>query len=205
MKHFLLYALCVCALLSCSQLLQKNETVEVHGAISDDRFDTLFVYQQLADKTWSIVDTVQVLDSAFLYRADLHAENQLVLFQLGDKKPIPICLGDGRIDISIPANNVHDAVITGSSVHDEYMAFQDSIASILHTQLRYYKTAIVANSDGDKEKSARYYQQFADSKKDIYLFLYKKKGTNMPSAPFLYLVEMYKSYLTDTQYTSLIP
>jgi hypothetical protein len=189
-------------LVACSQQANKHIPAVINGTISDDRFDKVYLLEQSTTGTWQVLDSTTIVNKQFVF-THLPSDCKQVFIRLGTKTPFVVFVSPASIQLTIPAKNVHETVVQGSASHDEYVSLKDSIQLLLHQRLRFYKDAIIAQNDGRQNDAQRLLQQYNTSKNNVFEFLQKQKGANPNSAPLIYVIEMYKSYITDTEYTAL--
>lgn len=186
-------------LVACSQYKSKSI---LQGTITDSQYKKVYLLQQISPTSWEMLDSTSIVDNHFMF-ADLPSEYNQLFVQLDNTIPFVVFVDKGTIELAIPAQNVHETKVKGSSLHDEYMMLQDSIDFLLHQRLLFYKDAIVAQNDGRQTDATILQQKYIHSKNNVFHFLQKQKGANPTSAPLLYIIKTYKPYFTDTEYRTL--
>ncbi len=179
MKKLMVYLLSLTFLVACST--SKKKEFKISGKI-DGLTDGVVVLEKRGDEGYYSVDTAFIKEGEFQFILPWQLPEAHYLKIDDNNNSIIFLAGDSDININANIENLDEAVITGSLAHDQYQAYENSVADIDERMDTLYSKFKKARIDEDME--------LADSLDKLMDDLHEAKGEFLTS----YLMENNKSF-----------
>lgn len=135
------------ALLSCKEQKKETSRFDVFVNISD--FDGYYVkLQRRVSDTWQVVDSAIVETGTAKLSGELDYPEMLNLAMQGVNGTVPFFVESGEITIQLNPNDLRNAAISGSAIHQRYLDFLDEFANYdeqLFQLYQAYRSAVETN------------------------------------------------------------
>ena len=153
--------------------------------------------QLVKDGELETVDSAQLIDSKVQFEGVLESP-QMVYLKVGDSRKVVNFFGENsEISVQVNLDDLENAVITGSAVHDEFVAFKDYMAPIDERDQKLREDYREASMNGDQEKMEQLRAEseniYNDQQEMLYQYIEDKKSSYM--APFV--IRRYLVYELD--------
>jgi len=146
-KIIVLFLVASFALLSCKEQKKETSRFDVFVNISD--FDGYYVkLQRRVLDTWQVVDSAIVEAGTAKLSGELDYPEMLNLAMQGVNGTVPFFVESGEITIQLNPNDLRNAAISGSAIHQRYLDFLDEFANYdeqLFQLYQAYRSAVETN------------------------------------------------------------
>lgn len=164
---------------ACKPVNKKPQRFDV--IVSLTNFDDGLVrLQRRTDDKWITLDSARVSKGVVKFKGDLVAPEMFYLSLDGIRGRVPFFAEPSEISISMDANNVREANITGSATHDRYLAFIEEIENFSEELYQHYQAYRAAEEIGDTaaaaEANKRYTETETKQKKFMVDYLLKNNA-----------------------------
>ncbi len=194
MRNLIIVSLIVLAgLASC----EKKSTYNINAEFTGQTDQEYILLQLVKDGELETVDSVQLVDSKVQFQGVLESP-QMVYLKVGASRKVVNFFGENS-DISVQVNldDLENAVITGSKVHDEFIAFKDFMSPIDERDQKLREDYREASMNDDQEKMEELRAEseniYNDQQEMLYKYIEDKKSSYM--APFV--IRRYLVYELD--------
>ena len=115
--------------------------------------DAAYILMQLIiDDEITTVDSVPITNSKVQFKGVLEGP-QMVYLRVGESKKVVNFFGENsKIDIKVNLDDLENTIVTGSVVHDDFMAFKDYLKPIDERNDQLRDDIREASQNGDVEK-----------------------------------------------------
>ena len=151
MKSFV-YGFAVIALLSACN---TQNSYRLNGTIDGLAGGDMVLLEQRIDKEYVVMDSVTTTDGTFEFTGHLAIPDVYYISVPGRRGKAMIFLENNPINLTAKADSLWKPVVTGSSVHDEYVSFQESVSGIYEKARDLYADYREADQAGDEEKVSK--------------------------------------------------
>lgn len=119
-KNFLFSAFFASFILAC----QTQPDLVLTGKVSSPSVEKVY-FQKFDDRIFRVIDSAVVKDSAFNFDLNIELPEIYGISVDTTKSPLMVFLEKGVVDIQLnPANYYRESIVSGSALHDEYVAYQ---------------------------------------------------------------------------------
>jgi peroxiredoxin len=124
---------------------------QISGFINGLASGDVVLLEQRIDKEFVQLDSVTTRDGRFVFTGSVTIPDVYYISVPGRRGKAIIFLENSRIDFTAHADTLWESAVTGSAVHDEYNAFQESIMEIYAKAQELYASYRSADQTGDVE------------------------------------------------------
>ena len=125
MNKLFLFITGIAVLASCN----RERGYELSGSIRGFTDGTIYL-QQRVDKAYVSLDSVSSADGSFTFTGSVTIPDAYYISIAGQNAKSMLYLENSRVNLSVHVDSLYSPVVTGSSVHDEYMDYQSRIDAI---------------------------------------------------------------------------
>ncbi|GAO28569.1 TlpA disulfide reductase family protein [Geofilum rubicundum] len=119
-KHFFISAIATSILLGC----QGQPDLLVTGKLNSSSAEKVY-FQKFDDRLYRVIDSAKVENGSFTFELNVELPEIYGLSVDTTKSPLMVFLEKGAVDIQLnPENYYRESTVTGSALHDEYVAYQ---------------------------------------------------------------------------------
>jgi peroxiredoxin len=119
-KTLFISALLAVLMLACQTPPDLLLTGKVHSPSVEKVY-----FQKFDDRIFRVIDSAAVKDSAFTFELNIELPEIYGISVDTTQSPLMVFLENGAVDIQLnPANYYRESTVTGSSLHDAYVAYQ---------------------------------------------------------------------------------
>ena len=193
MKKTLLFALAASVIwFACDT--NKLPSYTINAEIVGPEDSTLIFFQQVVDGKMEVIDSAYLSNSKVSFTGVLEQPNMIYL-RVGDtRKAVNVFAENSQIDVRVNVDSLENAVVTGSTIHDELMDFKSYLAPLdeksAELSEQYREASASSNSERMELIIAQYDELRIEQVDMIKKFVASKSSSYI--APFI--IQRYLSY-----------
>lgn len=188
MKHLITFLLAGVLLASCSESPVSTDNFSINGTFDTD-YSGIAYLSKREDGEFINLDSIQVQNNTFELKGNIEIP-EVYYINVSDKQGyLPVFVEAGEIKLSIPADNIKDATISGSKSQEDYDAFNaqiDTFENQLSTDWQAYQEAETAENEVEMKRLETELDALEKEMRDFVLENAKTKNTSVAAAYALY-------------------
>lgn len=200
MKHLQLLSILILAIMITTSCNNKEKGYTINGLVSGD-YKGWAVLKKQKENEFVTADSVEVKDGKFTMKGDA-ADPEMCYLLLSNKQGYtPLFLENAEISVSMHADSIGLAKITGSVLHDNYKAYLKEAGSFDEQEQQLYETYMQAQQRNDTATAKKIEAEFealTESRSKFTMDYILKNGKSVVAA-FLAYNNSYSYTLDDIE------
>lgn len=178
---------------SCTEKSDNDNNFEITIKVTNGEDNTVYLSKRESGELINY-DSVNLVNGSGIISGNINFPEFYYLKFKGTRNYVPVFVEQGKILVSVDMDNVQNPLVSGSISHEQFMAFNDSVANFDNMAKQLGQQYGEANSKNDTLLMAEIEDQYmkVDSQKTDYILNFALTNNDNVLSAFLVLNNSYK-------------